>query len=83
MKNQMVEILRGDARPGDYFILMTDTMSDAARLAKERGFISKETPVLSLKMRRRGQTTLVGEFYFVNNKWLQMPPLNMVFSELR
>ncbi len=83
IKTQMVEILRGDARPGDYYILLTDAMSNAVRLAKERGFISKDVPVLSLKIRRRGETTLVGEYYFVNNKWMQMPPLNMVFPDLR
>ena len=83
MKTQMVEILRGNARPGDYYILLPDAMSNTARMAKERGLISKDIPILSLKIRRRGETSLVGEFYFVNNKWMQMPPLNMVFPELR
>lgn len=83
MKTQMVEILRGNARPGDYYILLPDAMSNTARMAKERGLISKDIPILSLKIRRRGETSPVGEFYFVNNKWMQMPPLSAVFPELR
>lgn len=83
LKTQLVEVLRGNARPGKYYILETSPMSAAARIAKERGLIAKEIPVLSLKIRQRGETTPVGEFYYVNNKWLQMPPLNLVFPELR
>ncbi|MGC8743255.1 MAG: ankyrin repeat domain-containing protein [Verrucomicrobiia bacterium] len=83
LKTQLVEVLRGDARPGEYYILQTDAMSAAARIAKEHGLIARDVPVLSLKIRRRGETTLVGEFYYVNNKWLQMPPLNLVFPDLK
>ncbi|MGB9602646.1 MAG: ankyrin repeat domain-containing protein [Limisphaerales bacterium] len=83
LKTQLVEVLRGDARAGEYYILETDVMSAAARIAKERGLVAKDVPVLSLKIRRRGETVPVGEFYFVNNRWLQMPPLNLIFPDLR
>jgi ankyrin repeat protein len=83
LKNQLVDLLRGDARPGDYYILETSVMSPAARIALQKGYISKDVPILTLKIRRRGETATIGEFFYVNNRWYQMPPLTMVFPELR
>lgn len=83
LKTQLVDLIRGDARPGEYYILETSVMSPAARVAVQKGFISKDVPILTLKIRRRGETTAIGEFFYVNNRWYQMPPLTMVFPELR
>lgn len=83
LKQQLVDLLRGDARPGEFYILETSPMSPAARIAILNGLLSKDVPILTLKLRRRGETTSVGEFFYVNNRWFQMPPLNIVFPELK
>lgn len=83
LKMQLVAVLKGDMEPDEYYILEPRPMSIAARIAKERGFIAADIPVLTLQMRRKGETIAVGEFYYVNKRWLQMPPLNLVFPELR
>jgi ankyrin repeat protein len=83
LKAQMVEMLHGEGKPGDYFKLEPLPPSAVVKTAREQKLIAALVPVLALQMRRRGESSVVGEFYQVNQRWLQMPSLLRVFPELR
>jgi hypothetical protein len=46
-----------------------------------RGWISREIPVISLVVDRVGSTSRPGDYCFVNQRWVLLPPLNIIAAQ--
>ncbi len=46
-----------------------------------RGWISREVPVMSIVVDRVGRTSRPGDYCFVNQRWVLLPPLDVILAQ--
>jgi ankyrin repeat protein len=82
-KQQLTDLLRGELKPGAYVKIDPLPPSALVRTALNRKWLSESVPVFSLQTRHRGETHVVGDYCYVNQRWIQLPPLSSIFPELK
>ena len=57
--------------------------SPLVQVLRERKWISPDVPAYCLNVWRKGSMSVTFDYFYVNKKWLMMPPMNQVFEGAR